>query len=359
MFIQGDSVARRLKQMLLLAVATGCFGQVPADSNVTPPASPAPSAIATSTQSELVHAQTLLGQGKFDEAISQLKSLATSQPALRGLSRELGTAYYKKSDYLKAVDYFKAALAEDPLDNEATQLLGLSYYLAGRPADAIPYLEKVQSWFPRANVDAAYILGICYIQTKDYPKARTAFARMFDVPPDSAAGYLFTARMLLRQEFDPVAEEYAQKAATLDPKLPGTHLLLGELFLYKSRVPEAIEQFQKEISVNPSNASTFYKLADAYSRIQKYDDAERLLQRSIWLDATSTGPYVLMGKVLEKKGEYELAVRALRRAAAMDPNNPMTHHLLGQTYRDMGRKEEAETELKVAEELRTKQDSHP
>ncbi len=359
MFTQGDSVARRLKQMLLLAVTTGCFGQVPADSNVAPAASPAPSAIATSTQSELAHAQTLLGQGKFDEAISQLKSLATSQPALRGLSRELGTAYYKKSDYLKAVDYFKAALAEDPLDNEAIQLLGLSYYLAGHPGDAVPYLEKVQSWFPRANVDAAYILGICYIQTKDYPKARTAFARMFDVPVDSAAGYLFTARMLLRQEFDPVAEEYAQKAAALDPKLPGAHMLLGELFLYKSRVPEAIEQFQKELSVNPANAATFYKLADAYSRIQKYDDAERLLQRSIWLDATSTGPYILMGKVLEKKGEFELALRALRRAAAMDPNNPMTHHLLGQTYRDMGRKEEAETELKLAEELRTKQDSRP
>jgi Flp pilus assembly protein TadD len=82
------------------------------------------------------------------------------------------------------------------------------------------------------------------------------------------------------------------------------------------------------------------------------------LQRSIWLDATSTGPYILMGKVLEKKGEFELAVRALQRAAAMDPNNPTTHHLLGQAYRDMGKKEEAESELKAAEELRTKQ-SHP
>ena len=80
-------------------------------------------------------------------------------------------------------------------------------------------MEKVQAWFPRANIDAAYILGICYIQTKDYPKARVAFARMFDVPPDSAAGYLFTARMLLRQEFDPVAEEYARKAAALDPNI--------------------------------------------------------------------------------------------------------------------------------------------
>lgn len=136
-------------------------------------------------------------------------------------------------------------------------------------------------------------------------------------------------------------------------------MLLGELFLYKSRVPEAIEQFQKEISVNPANAAAFYKLADGYSRIQKYDDAERLLQRSIWLDATSTGPYILMGKVLEKKGEFELALRALRRAAVMDPNNPMTHHLLGQTYRDMGRSDEAESELKTAQELQTKQDARP
>jgi Flp pilus assembly protein TadD len=58
--------------------------------------------------------------------------------------------------------------------------------------------------------------------------------------------------------------------------------------------------------------------------------------------------------VLEKKGEYELAVRSLQRAVSMDPNNPTTHHLLGQTYRDMGKKEEAESELKRADELRAK-----
>jgi tetratricopeptide (TPR) repeat protein len=231
--------------------------------------------------------------------------------------------------------------------------------LGHRPNEAIPYLEKVQAWFPRANVDASYILGICYIQTKNYPQARRAFARMFDVPEDSASSYLFTARMLFRQEFDPIAEEYAQKAVTLDPKLPLAHFLLGELYLFKSRVPEAVTEFQKELAINPAHAATYYKLADAYSRIQKYDDAERLLQRSIWLDSTSTGPYILMGKVLEKKGEFELAVRALQRAAAMDPNNPTTHHLLGQAYRDMGKKEEAETELKIAEQLQTKSDSRP
>jgi tetratricopeptide (TPR) repeat protein len=297
-------------------------------------------------------------QGKLDEAVSELESVQASAPNTPGLDLELGTAYYKKSNYVKAIDFLKAAVAADPGNDEATQLLGLSYYLNGYPNQAIPLLEKVQTWLPRANVDASYILGICYIQTKNYPQARKAFARMFDVPEESASSYLFTARMLLRQEFDPIAEEYAQKAVALDPKLPLAHFLLGELYLFKSRVPEAIAEFQKELAINPANAATYYKLADAYSRIQKFDDAERLLQRSIWLDATSTGPYILMGKVLEKKGEFELAVRALQRAAVMDPNNPTTHHLLGQAYRDMGKKEEAENELKLAEQLQTKSDSH-
>ncbi len=249
--------------------------------------------------------------GKYDEAIAELQALESRNPRPAGLSQELGSAYYKKGDYLKAAEYLKQALAENPKDDEAVQLLGISYYLSGRPSEAIPYLERVQTWYPRANVDASYILGICYIQAKNYPQARVAFAKMFDVKPDSAASYLFTARMLFRQEFDPVAEEYAQKAVALDPKLPLTHFLLGELHLYKSKIPEAIADLQQELAINPGYAAAYYKLADAYSRVQKYDDAERLLQRSIWLDPTSTGPYILMGKVLEKKGRASIGAARL------------------------------------------------
>ncbi len=335
--------------VLLWAISAAGFAQ-----QTAPEAASAPAG-----SSDFAEARKLMQQGKFDDAITELQTLEARDAALKGLALEMGTAYYRKSDFPKAIQYLKKATAADPANEEATQLLGLSYYLGGHPADAIPLLEKVQGWYSRANVDASYILGICYIQTKDYPQARKAFGKMFDVPSDSAASYLFTARMLLRQEYDPVAEEYAQKAAALDPKLPLVHYLLGELYIYKSRIPEAVAEFQKELAINPAHAATYYKLADAYSRIQKFEEAERLLQRSIWLDATSTGPYILMGKVLEKKGEFDLAVRALQRAASMDPNNPTTHHLLGQTYRDMGKKDEAESELKLAEELQTKQDSHP
>ncbi|MBO0911694.1 MAG: tetratricopeptide repeat protein [Acidobacteria bacterium] len=301
----------------------------------------------------------LLEQGKYDEAVSELQQLSSSRPAPKALSHELGAAYYRKGDYVHAVDSLKLAVEEDPQDNEAIQLLGLSYYLAGKPRDAIPLLEKVGAWYPQANVDAAYILGQCYIQTKDYPHARQAFAKMFDLEPDAAGSYLLTARMLFRQEFQPIALEYAQKAAALDPRLPQVHFLLGEIHLSQSQVAEAISDFRAELTLNPSNAAAYYKLADAYSRIQKFDDAEKLLQRSIWLDPTTTGPYILLGKVLEKKGEPQLALRALQRAAAMDPNNSMTHHLLGQAYRDLGDQEQAERELKLSGELESVHDAKP
>jgi tetratricopeptide (TPR) repeat protein len=324
------------------------------------PAEPpsAPTAASSGDQSSaFTDARKLMQQGRTDEAIAQLQTIEARDPSTKGLALELGTAYYKKSDFPKAIEYLKKATAADPANGEAAQLLALSYYVSGHPGDAIPLLEKLEGWFSSPNVDSSYILGTCYIQTKNYPQARKAFAKMFDVPPDSAASYLFTARMLFRQEFDPIAEEYAQKAAELDPKLPLVHELLGELYTYKSRIPEAIAEFQKELAINPADAPAYYKLADAYTHIQKYDDAQRLLQRSIRLDSTSTTPFILMGKVLEKKGDYDLALRSLQRAVTMDPNNPMTHFLLGQAYRNVGKTEEADSELKLSEQLRNKQNS--
>jgi tetratricopeptide (TPR) repeat protein len=333
-------------------------------------ASPAVSAASVSVQSDSSSAtgawssdfdaaRRLLQQGKFDDALAALREIEMKQPATKGLAHEFGVAYYKKADYPSAITYLKKAREENSTDGEAVQLLGLSYYLSGRPREAISFLEQVQTWFATANVDASYILGICYIQIKDYPHARGAFAKMFGVLEDSAASYLFTARMLLRQDFGPVAEEYAQKAVSLDPKLPLAHFLIGELNLYHSKIPEAAAEFQKELQLNPGYAPAYYKLADAYSRIQKFDEAEKLLQRSIWLDSTSTGPYILMGKVLEKKGETELAIRSLQRALSMDPNNPVPHHLLGQAYRDLGQNENAERELKLAAQLEERQNAKP
>ena len=239
------------------AVSIACFAQsAPTPQAITAPSSP--------SNPDFAPAQALLQQGKYDEAIAQLQAMATKNPGLKGLSHELGTAYYKKGDYIKAIESFKQALAEDPDNKEAVQLLGLSYYLSGRPGRSHPPAGKGPGLVSAGQRGCRLHSGIVLHPVQKLPSGTQGLCTdVCAVPSDSAASYLFTARMLLRQEFDPIAEEYAQKAIALDPKLPLAHFFLGELHLYKSRIPEAISDFQQELALNPGHAPTYYKLADA------------------------------------------------------------------------------------------------
>jgi len=85
--------------------------------------------------------------------------LGKSNPNLKGLSHELGIAFYRKGDYIKAVAYLQRAIKENPDDGEAIQLIGLSLYLAGKPAERFLISKKYSPGIPARNVDAAYILG--------------------------------------------------------------------------------------------------------------------------------------------------------------------------------------------------------
>ncbi|HWC19921.1 MAG TPA: tetratricopeptide repeat protein [Terriglobales bacterium] len=310
-------------------------------------------------ESQLERGKQLIESGRFDDALAALLPLQKENPEPKGLEHQIGLAYYRKGDFARAQDAFSKAMDQNAEDTEAVQLRGLSLFQMGRPAEAIPYLKQVQAWIGPANVDASYVLGLCYMHTQNYDEARKAFAQMYGLAPDSAAAHLFLARMLLRQGYDPIAEQNAQKAAQMDPKLPLVHYLLGEFYLYKSNVQKAIVEFELEQKLNPGYAGTYDRLGDSYSRVGKYDDAERALQRAILLDATATGPYILMGKVLIKKKDYASAMNYLQKALRMDPSNYMTHHLMGEAYRGVGRTDDAERELKRAEELQTAQEAKP
>jgi len=344
-FVKG-SAAPSASGMSILSAAVLLLGLATAAAQTAPPPVP-----------KLPDARALLQQGKLQAALAQLKAVEAADPNTPGLARLLGTAYYRTSRFGEAIPYLKRATEEDSTDREAVQLLGFCYYLVGRMSDAIPLLAKVREWFPATHLDASYYLGVAYIQTRSYDQARKAFASMLGVADDSAAGHLFLARMLLRQEFEPVAEEEVKKALEKDPELPLAHFLLGELYMFKSKLPEAVAEFEKELAINPVHAATYTRLGDAYLRLQKLDEAEPLLQRSIYLDSTSSAPYILLGKLLLHKNEAERASLALQRAISVDPNNYIAHYLLSQAYRALGKADDSQREAQLAERLQSAQ--HP
>ena len=312
-----------------------------------------PTASPTSPTTDSVKAALdLLAQGKTDEAITALEGLARQAPATPGLEAALGQAYYQKRDFEQAARHLEAAVKQDPKDGESTQLLGLSYHLLGRVQQALPLLEKVQSWLPRPDVTGSYLLGVDYLQSRQDDQARTAFARMFSVPPDSAQAHLVLAQMMIRQEFEDKAIHELQKALQLDAHLPMAHFLLGEMYLFKSQVQPALDEFHQELAANPILWLAYWRMGDAYTRLEQWDLAETALKQAVWLNPEFTGPYVLLGKVELKKGDPALAAGFLQRALKMDPNNSFAHYILGEAYKKLGRTADADREFALTQSLR-------
>ncbi len=334
-----ETALHLLSSSLLLFV---CTSAVFAQEAAAPSADPLPA---------LRHA---IETGHAAEALPRLDSLVASAPPGPGLAAVQtlrGQAFYAQGRLGDADTSFAQALRADPGSGEAAQMRGLTLFRLGRPAEAIPLLESSVGKTEQAKADPSYVLALCYVDTRRYDDARRAFARQYGFAPDSAEAYLLAARMLLRREYLPIAQQFAQKALALDPGLPLAESLLGEIELAGNHLPEAAKDFEAERARNPLEPSVYDRLGDTYAREGDYARARQALQQAVLLEPQATGPYILLGKVMLKGGDAVGALQYLEHARSMDPSNYMTRNLLGQAYRAEGRREEATAETEAAERL--------
>lgn len=312
-----------------------------------------PGASAVEAMPSLTQLRAMIDRGLAVAALKQLDVLAAQRPVPAGVNRLRGLALYSENDFTDADVALASALTQDPHDEESAQLRGLTLFRLGRPADAIPLLESASSWTSQTRIDPNYVLALCYVDTNQYDKARAAFATQYGFAPDSAPAYLLAARMLLRRDGLPVAQQFATKALELDPQLPLAHLLLGEVALAGEHLDTAIAEFEKERSRSPLDGSIYDRLGDAYSRSGDYAKAQQSLQRALLLEPNATGPYILLGKVLLKRQDPASALMYLERAEKMDSSNYITHSLLGQAYRSLGRAEDASRENEISHKIQS------
>src|ERR1044072_332197 len=109
----------------------------------------------------LVQAQKLLEEAKADEAIKLLRSANNAISSEPEFAYLLGVAYHLKNDYVHAVEQLSIAVKRIPQKDakyrNAIQILGLSHYVLGHPADPIPYLEETSRLLPD-SAEIAYAL---------------------------------------------------------------------------------------------------------------------------------------------------------------------------------------------------------
>ncbi|MBV8571182.1 MAG: tetratricopeptide repeat protein, partial [Acidobacteriaceae bacterium] len=251
---------------------------------------------------------------------------------------------YKDQKYSEAIAALQEAARTEPPNSpefqESALLIGQSYFQLGQAPKAIPWLEKA----PSAN-EVNYMLGYAYLQANRPTESTPAFARLFGVPPASAAAHLLAGQMMIKKGYEDQAKDELDKALAIDSKLPELHFLLGEIAIYRGRLDEAIADLRKELDLNPNFSMAWYRLGDVYTRQEHWNDAVADLQRAIWLNPDYSGPFILLGKCYFKTGNYSNAEGILRKALQIDPRNAAALYLLGQTLMLSGKKDEGRAVL--------------
>jgi cytochrome c-type biogenesis protein CcmH/NrfG len=197
-----------------------------------------------------------------------------------------------------------------------------------------------------------WALGASHLRLKNVAEARQAFAHLYDLPPESAQVRVITARFLIREQFEDLAQKELESAREIDNHAPQLHHLLGELALARNDPDTAIAEFQIELSNNPAFWMTHYLLGQALTRKESWKAAVGPLQKAIWLNPDFSSPYLLLGRVYMRLEDDVSAEGMLKRAVDMDPNNANARFQLGTLYKKMGRPAEAAAQFEIYKALR-------
>src|SRR5437763_6839713 len=164
--------------------------------------------------------------------------------SLPGEDHQRAVDLYKQHKYSDAIAALEQVVkTETPGTaeyNESVLFIGQSYFMLSQAPKAIPWLEKL----PALN-EANYMLGCAYLQVAQQGQSEAAFARLFGLKPESAAGHLLAGQMMLKKEYADQAVLEVTKALALDPQLPEAHFLLGEVAIFRGRLDDAIGELQK------------------------------------------------------------------------------------------------------------------
>lgn len=248
-------------------------------------------------EERLRQGETLVSQGKWDEAITELTAVIKLDAKRADAQASLGTAYYFKGNAAAAVPAFRAALQLNPTRVDAAHGLGLALYEMRDFDGALAAFRTASQLNPIAN----YNLGNILEQKGDTAGAFDAYKRYLTAAPEAPEAALLSAAVEKATFPTPAggtAQEHFQRGHALltnkDGKRAQIELLaalrlkpnyvdacnaLGLAFRATGDMEQAIGGYQMAIHLDPKSGAAYRNLAQAYEEIGDVPKAAEFYDR--------------------------------------------------------------------------------
>jgi tetratricopeptide (TPR) repeat protein len=268
-------------------------------------------------------------------------------PREPGIRLNIGLAYYRQNQFLKAIPTFKSVVRDQPDALQPRHLLGLCYFFAERWADAADTLEPL--WAQESGrLSYLYVLSIAAHRAGRKELDEKATLQLIKAGEGSPEFHLFMGKAHLNLEQYDLALADFQAAAQANPTLTFVHFNLGLTYLKKQDYEHARDEFLKDAAMEPDLALNYDELGDVYSLLQQDSDAEKSYREALRRDPRLVNSYLGLAKVYQREEKYSQGLNAIDSAGKIDSGRTDIHYVRGQLLLHMGRKEEGKKELETS-----------
>jgi len=299
----------------------------------------------------------------YQQAISALESAIGYQPDSQEVLIDLAIAYFDAEQFEKALKPLGKVLSDNPQSAGAHHMLGKTYFMLGDFARSTAELQTALKITPK-DYDVAYTLALAYLKQHQFAPAQQIYNRMLKQFGDRAQLRIIFGRGYRETGFLAEAIEEFKKAVAVEPNFPRAHYYLGLTYLLKdgaARLPDAEREFKIELDSHPDEYFANYYLGIVYLIDRKWDLAIPLLQKAVGTQPANPDPYFQLGQAYQGAEKYSEAIEAFRKSITLNPELShndyqvaTAHYRLGQSLLKAGQREEADKELQMAAELKSK-----
>lgn len=218
--------------------------------------------------------------------------------------------------------------------------LALSLIDARRSGEAIPLLEQIIDQQP--DLHAAKIqLAMCYVGEGRHDDARQITDQLLSSQEPSARAHLLQGTLEMADGDNESALEQFLLVEKAEPRLPGLHQRLGQVYLRFKRYKDAERAYRLALTIDADSAPSHDGLAQALIGQERHDEAVDAALDAVGLVHQFPRGHLHLGLALAGIGRRDQAIEAIELAVRQSSGFAQAHRELARLYREAGQPDQA------------------
>jgi arylsulfatase A-like enzyme/Tfp pilus assembly protein PilF len=294
-------------------------------------------------------------EDRIDEAMAKIERVLAEDPDILEAHYIKGNLFAKQKELERALSAYQDALARDPEYKSALFGLATTYQEMGKAKEAEVGFRRILELDPRDN-RAYYMLAKIHVDRNDYPGALDLLKQAVDIGSERAPLHNLMAECYIGMKQYEDAKKEIGRALEMNEELPTAHFNLALIHEEENDVPAAIQAYEKELEISPKDFRSHFNVAKLYGKAGNGPKTREHFEKAIETNDKFAIGHLYLAKFYLDSGELEKAQELALKGIELGPEPsmaPLGHFILADVYNRQGRFDDAERELRKAQQLQS------